>query len=743
MSSTLPSDLLGGGAAVVLGAAVLWASYLAGCSLVGRAASTSVRWCATAVAAAWLLVAAFWLLVPFGLFRLPAALVLFAALAAGLGRLAGGAAEAAGRLRLDLSRARSRLAGLLRAPAGWALGALALVAGVRLLRGTASPPIGWDALTYHLYKAGRWVQLGDLAPQPAPDAWSYYEYFPVVGDVYWAWVMLPVRSDLLITAAGALVWAALLLGVYAAARELGATPERAALAGGAVCAMPSVLPYLSSAYVDNTVAALFALGALFVLRVWRRRALSEAPLAAGALALMVGTKLTTAAFFALGGLLVVVAILRSGAGARARRLALLGCLAAAVAGTPSYQRAWLEAGSPFHPFTIAIGSVVLSPGVEASNEIAVGLRSLPGYELGSRADFWRYFLYMPKLHGSFLNPGAGALLIVLLGLLGLAGAARDPARRVPALFLAACALLMLLGFLSDNMETFRATVKVTTAGRYVTVGFVAMAAAGAAWPAAIATPLWVTAVVAGLVLSLPRGWAPAEAPALAAVGAVVAAVAAGLALAAWWRRRHRRPALAAVAALVLLAAGLAAIEGARRRHRHAIYEAAADPVDPVFHMHALNPVSTAAWPLWRALDDSGRSHRLAVTAGWDGLGHNWYRYPLLGSELQNRVLYVPVTADGGVVDYRETEEVSRRASLPAWLERLVEAEVDYVVSLAPRVTIEDYWMRSLPGIFPPALADPRAFHVAYRLDREAARAALAGAGEAASAGAGGPPAQVP
>jgi hypothetical protein len=224
---------------------------------------------------------------------------------------------------------------------------------------------------------------------------------------------------------------------------------------------------------------------------------------------------------------------------------------------------------------------------------------------------------------------------------------------------------------------------------------------------------------------------------------VVAAVAGGLALAAWWRRRHRRPALAAVAALVLLAAGLAAIEGARRRHRHAIYEAAADPVDPVFHMHALNPSSTAAWPLWRALDEPGRSHRLAVTAGWDGLGHNWYRYPLLGSELQNRVVYVPVTADGGVVDYRETEEVSRRASLPAWLERLVEAEVEYVVSLAPRVTIEDYWMRSLPGIFPPALADPRAFHVAYRFDREAALAALAGAGEVPGEGAGGPRAQVP
>lgn len=723
MTSVLLTDVVGGLAAVLLYGAVLWASYLAASRLIAHGVSTSARLAATSVIACWLLIAAFWLLVPFGLFRLPAALVLFAGLAATIHWVFGRGAAPWKMLGEDLSRVRSRLAGLARRPSGWAVGALGGVAAVRLLRGTASPPLGWDALTYHLYKAGRWVQLGDLAPQPAPDAWSYYEYFPVVGDVLWAWAMLPLSSDVLITAAGTLIWGALLLGTYAAARELEASPERAALAGGAVCAMPSVLPFLSSGYVDNTVAALFALGALFTIRAWRRRAPAEAPLAVGSLALMVGTKLTSAAFFALAAILVTVALLRSGASARVKRLALLGCLVAVIAGWPSYQRAWVEQGSPFHPFGIAFGEVVLSEGVEAANVLAHEFRSWQGFQLESRLEFWRHFLVGRGLSGRFLNPGLGAPLIVLLGLLGAGRAVRDPDRRTASLFLIGCAALMAAGFLSGNMESFRTTLKVTTAGRYVTIGFVAMAILGALWPGRLARTLWGIALAVGLLLSWPRGWAGAEVPALLAVGLVTAASLGGSLLALrWWRRSGRRI-LPALAVLLIVVAGLAALEAVHREHRYAIYEAAADPVDPAFHMHPLNRLSASAWPIWKALDDA-EPHRLAATAGWDRLGHNWYRYPLLGSRLQNRVLYIPVTADGTIVDYRERDEVARRGSFVPWLERLVESRIDYVVSLAPRSTIEDHWMRQAPELFEPEIIHPRGFHAAYRLDRDAALALL-------------------
>jgi hypothetical protein len=719
---TFFSDLVGALAATGLGAAVLWTSYLVGARFVPRGEGVSARWCAAAVAAFWLLTAAFWLLVPFGLFRLPVALVLWLALAALVHRRLAPVLVPRSLLASDLRRVRQAAWGLARSPAGWVLAALALVAAVRLLRGTAEPPLGWDALTYHLYKAGRWVQLGTLAPQPAPDAWSYYEYFPVVGDGYWAWAMLPLRSDALITAMGTAIWGTLLLGTYASAREMGAPPARAALVGGAVGAMPSVLAYLSSGYVDNTVAALFALGTVFVLRVWRRRTVTEAPLAFAALGLMLGAKLTTAAFFALGTVTVAVAVVRSAATARTRRIVLLGCLAAAAAGYPAYQRAWVEQGSPFHPFRIALGDVVLSPGVGAATVLAGEMETWSGFDVPTRAAFWRYFLYLPKLAGSFLNPGPGAVILTALGLVGLVAAFRR-GRRAEAAFLAACGLLMIAGFLSSNMETFRTTLKVTTSGRYVTIGFVAAAVLGAAWSGPIARVLWIAAVVPGLVLAFPTAWVREELPAVARVAAILVAVVAGLLLAAaWWRRRGAR-ALPAVAACLVVVAGIAAVVAVRREYRYPLYAATVDAADPLFHMHPLHPGYTAAWPIWRALDE-GAPHRLAVTAGWDGLGHNWYRYPLLGSGLQNRVLYVPVTADGSIVDYRLREEVARRASYGAWLARLVEERVEYVVSLAPRNTVEDYWMRNAPAIFTPEVTIPGDFHVAYRFDREAALAAL-------------------
>jgi hypothetical protein len=181
------------------------------------------------------------------------------------------------------------------------------------------------------------------------------------------------------------------------------------------------------------------------------------------------------------------------------------------------------------------------------------------------------------------------------------------------------------------------------------------------------------------------------------------------------------------AAVVVLALGCAALGSLRAAHRYELWEAAADREVRTFHMHPLHAVYTAAWPIWRELDSGaggGEGHRLAVTAGWDGLGHNWYQYPLLGSRLRNRVLYVPVTADGSIVDYRTPEDVARRASLPAWLARLVGERVDHVVSLAPRSTLEDSWMRRLPGLFEPVITTPGGFHVLYRFDRPAAVQAL-------------------
>jgi len=109
----------------------------------------------------------------------------------------------------------------------------------------------------------------------------------------------------------------------------------------------------------------------------------------------------------------------------------------------------------------------------------------------------------------------------------------------------------------------------------------------------------------------------------------------------------------------------------------------------------------------------------AATTGFESVGHNWYLYPLLGSRLQNRVLYVPVTRGGEVVDYRSADEVRRRADRRCWMARLRIAGVDAVASLAPRTTVEEEWMREAPEIFRPVVVTPDRTHALYDVDRGA------------------------
>lgn len=716
-------DLVGGAAAAVLAATLLWLAWLAAQRLL-PAAPAAVRLSAAAVVAMWLPVALFWVLSPLAAFRLPVVLPLLtaAALTSLVLTRQGDPAAALGR---DLRRVAAAAAAVARRPAGWLLGALLAVALVRLLRGLASPPLAWDALTYHLLKAGRWVQDGGMVAEAAPDAWGYYEFFPPVGDVLWAWTMLPVSGDSLLAAAGAAIWAAGLLGVWAAARGLGAERTGATLAVVAVGSAPSTLTLLSSAYVDTTVMALFALAAALVVDLYRRPAgaFGAAVAACAALGLAAGVKLTALPLAAGGALLVLWGLVRLRLSRRRRAALLLACGLALAAGAPGYLRAWQHQGSPFYPYPVRLPGLSPLPASTALAEFVTSAEEQPNLLLPSPLYFFAAMLWRPTSEGAFLNPGPVLPVLILLALVALPGLLRDRRRRLPAIWLALCAgLLLWLLLSSDAMVLFRTTVRASSGGRYLDPALAALAILAACcrglwWRGALAA-----AALGGLFLALPRSWKVVEAAPVAGVALLALAAAAGAAAALRLAARRRR--LAAASLVLLAVISVAALGAIRRPHRYALWAAAAEPSAPLFHLHRLHPVYAAAWPLWRALDGD-RSVRLAVTAGWDGVGHNWYRYPLLGSRLQNRVIYVPVTADGGVVDYRRGDEVEASAAFRPWLARLLEHEVDAVVSLAPRWTVEDAWMRRHPRLFRPCLGDRRNLHAVFCLDAAAAAEELA------------------
>jgi hypothetical protein len=223
--------------------------------------------------------------------------------------------------------------------------------------------------------------------------------------------------------------------------------------------------------------------------------------------------------------------------------------------------------------------------------------------------------------------------------------------------------------------------------------------------------VWGAVLAIDCVLARPRGINPPLGAAMFAVLPAAAVAAAGIIAVARWRRG--RPAAKALVACLSLAVPGALLGDARARHRHDLYAAlAARP--PVFIMHGIARRYVEASPIWRTLDD-GTPHRIALTAGWNGVGDNVLRYPLLGARFQNDVRYLPITRDGSIVDYERADDVRITADPDAWLARLRAAAIDVVVTLDPP-PIESEWIAARPDLFERiATGSANTGHAAFRL----------------------------
>lgn len=688
--------------------------------------SGSARVAAIAVFACWLGVAAFPALAAFGLFRLaialPLAVVAGGASAWWIRRNPEARADLAAR-RAEWNAAWERLRG---DPFALLVLTGAAVMALRLGRGLVAPPLGWDSLTYHLVRAARWIRFGDFAPEPAPDAWGAYEYFPFGGDSLWAWAMLPFHSDSPVAAAGVLVWSLVLAAAYALARELGGSRTNALLGALAVALLPSCANFATSGYVDNVTLFGALAGSLFVCRVLRGAPWAEGTVAAAGLAVGAATKAVGLPLLALGACTLaaaaVAATLRR-AGRPSPRVgsiataAVTACIAACAA-APPYIRAWMDHGSPLYPLPLVIAGRRLLAGNPEIELALDGLRMSiqPRFDSGA---FLRLLLVPDS--GEFLNLGPCALVLVVFG---FAAAIRLWRSKSPSatgvLFLVLSSALILPGLLGPNTLGLR-THWAVVFGRFLLPAVAPIALLAATIPGAAMTACLGFCVAVGCWLAAPQGFSREDLLALAwLAGAAFVLVAAANRMTAALRRRRALVALTWVLAAAALAGSLGAI---RSSFRYRIWRAAGQA--RAFDIHLLSGDYMASVPIWRRLDD-GVPRRLAVAAGWNGINDNWYWYPLFGEHLQNDVLYVSPTEDGSIVDYRLGQELRRKASFDAWIRRLVERRIDVVVLLSPPPEVETPWVTSHPELFARIVQSADGQNAAFEFRRDAAGALLRG-----------------
>ncbi len=666
-------------ATLALGAGLALLAHVIAARLLPEA-RPSTRLTAAFVVAAWLPVVLFWAMAPLHGFRVEIALGLaFTAATVAHRRLVPAAAD----LVADLNGLGSvwREAG----PIRWLAIAVAVPVALLALRGLIAPPLAWDALTYHLVHAARYVQTAGLGAVDAPDAWGYYEYFPPSGEILWGWTMLPSHSDALLAPAGLAVWLAAVLAVYAVVRELGGSRARALLAALVVGGSPAVATFVTSTYVDPLVVALFAASTLFLARATRTGSAADLALAGAAAGVCASTKHSGLALLVLLAVCVTIVAWRAPvpASIRLRRIAIAAAVAA-LAAAPHYVRTMIETGNPVYPAALELLGL---PGNADYLRVVAGTDMVlpPAWDLARRM-----FLGLGTPIQAPMHLGPAALLAMAIALAGLPTLLRRPGGRLIAAWLAASSAIVILALLSPDA---RGIVQAwwDVSGRFLGPALVAVAVIAALAPGRFFPRLLAAAVSCTLFFTWPRGlggigWAQVGWGALSCGFAAIGLLAARR-LAPFGR------VITTLATLAIFAAGVATL---RDHYRTPTWEAVA--ARRTFDLHTLARQTLQAWPLWAYFDD-GPPATLAVAAGQTLRGHNVFQYPLMGRRLQHRTLHVPTTAaaDASIIGPGASKATSTERD--AWVARLRETSVDYLVLLPPLPQLQTDWASDLPDVF--------------------------------------------
>ena len=180
----------------------------------------------------------------------------------------------------------------------WFLLILAIcVVGVLLLSVVLNyivPPNNNDALSYHVARIVRWKQQGSYLPWETPFVWQLS--FPLNAQLVYLWTLLFTNSDHFIAYIPMLAGLVTSLIIYLLAQELGFSRRNAIFSALIWLTLPVVQLHLTSVRHDLISTWLFLSTFYFFHRWGKTREFAYLLLSALALALVVGTNFSIAAY---------------------------------------------------------------------------------------------------------------------------------------------------------------------------------------------------------------------------------------------------------------------------------------------------------------------------------------------------------------------------------------------------------------------------------------------------------------
>jgi hypothetical protein len=563
-------------------------------------------------------------------------------------------------------------------PGTIALGVLLGLTLVKTARGLLMPALAWDTVTYHLFFAGRYVQEAGFARTIGADAMGYYAWFPPVGDILWSTCLVFVRNGALLTFLDTAVF--LLMGAAAAAlaQELGAPRHRLTLVAACALSFPALHNAVTTYYVDILTATMTLTGLTLSLRSFRSATPIPLVIAAfAAIGIGAGTKLPLLPLLALPFLCL---LWHTRTSTHRRLYAWLLAFIALLPGTISYVLTWVETGSPLYPFPLIVGGDTLISGHYAMEELIAYALQFPLPRLSELVPILLQARAADQIH---FGLGRGFPLLCLASLWGIS--------QTRTSWRTWC--VMTVGLLAFALSVSGSGAFVwrlwwaDISSRLIGWAWLPICVLGSLVRPAATTFL----LLLGIIITLPQlwpNWWVLQDWLLAGFG-FLAIIIPGFCIVQFVCTRDRFQRLVAVCVFTLYCViGGPVIDAERRREFLALRTVNSiefQLLDGFF----------APTDIWNTLHD-GPATRLALTAPWiDPLGHPWYRYPLLGQDLQNRVTHIPVTTDGEHVGHFDADYRTFRGDEEAWLQRLRTEQIDRLLFLAP-VEPESSWVRDNP-----------------------------------------------
>jgi hypothetical protein len=590
------------------------------------------------------------------------------------------------------------------------------VAVLSLSRALLMPPLAWDCLSYHLPFATLWIKKGTLLLFNAPDQISENVHFPINGDIFASWLMLPFQTDIVVNIMNFPITLLGGISCYAIARELGLTRKEASFAPALICFAPMVYSQITTQYIDNAVFAFSSAATLFGLRFLRKGFPQDSILSLVAGGLVLGMKFTgipVVGIIFLATVLKTIRLVNYSGFLKKLGLIICGLLILCALGGRQYILNGLYAGNPLYPFSLTIVNHEI---LEGSHKLAQVSEWVSNWEKEQGVDklsFWEK--EYKKFSYSRRTAGPKYLIFLIVALISLFIRPRGVSQK-DWYFLAVLWIVGIVLFYANTSADFaRRGVWMQGSTRFLSFPMAIFTIQGLTVIAKLGRYFkniffFMVILIAWDLMHINKthiqgieGLYP-----LVIVMLILVIIFFKRVLEMLYQKKGssltakevsrsgsstNRQWVVGILFFVTLTGGLYFLQSYRDTTRYSYYRDYFDYVD--FPRTFVDG--------WEFLDQPDVKKTIAMSIGWAAPGHKWFFYPLLGRWLQNDVVYIsakykwdaPIWVHRGLL---------RGNSRSTWLHNLKRKKVDCILVAKPW-PIELRWMLSDQDAFQLVFSD--------------------------------------